>query len=103
VSTGFANCLALLSRAAPVNGAATGLLSAAAGAGTMLLPLAVGLAAKSPLGFNGLMWVTLAATGAQLVCLAPVMRAGGSGSGDAAAAAEAEAGAAEGAAGGGEA
>ncbi|GBF95370.1 MFS transporter [Raphidocelis subcapitata] len=112
LSTGFANLLALLEVHAPINGSVTGLLGGCAGAGTMLVPLAVAVLAKStPLGFQGLMWTTLAAMVAQFACLAPILAAGrargeGRGGGAAAqdvplpAAAAAEGGAAAAAAGG---
>lgn len=77
VSTGFANMLALLERHAPITGSVTGLLGAVAGAGTMLMPVAIALLAKeTSLGYQGLMWVTLASMVLQFVCLAPVLIAG---------------------------
>jgi fucose permease len=78
VSTGFANLLALLEAYSPINGSVTGLLSGFAGAGTMLMPLAIALLAKStPLGYSGLMWTTLVAMLLQFVCLLPIMTGAG--------------------------
>ena len=78
LSCSFASLLALLGECAPVNGSATGLLGGCAGAGTMALPAAIALLAKAtPLGYQGLMAVTLVAMLLQFACLAPVLAAAG--------------------------
>ncbi len=60
ISPGFASSMALLSAHAPITGAIQGTISAFSGAGCMVQPLLVSLLAKStPLGFQGLMWMSL--------------------------------------------